>query len=315
MKIGTSGIPTPTFWDWLEIAHDIGFRWFELPADAGYFHCPGGEFFLVNGSRSIFEPRTLVGSFYFPREYADEKGHPTKELLEVCETYGMKPNAIYGRNDFVRTERSELKNEYAKIRELCDLTVDMNCDVLRLHGGTATKEVIEAIGKKTCEEMIIEGFKNVIQFAEDTGVSLAIENHLFLTNDGDLLLRVLEAVDSDNLGVNIDTGNFLWYGWSPETIKRFFKQLAPYAKHTHLKDGFRRKGCYPGHIEETGQELIDFAPLGEGEVPIKFLLDLLRNSGYKGSYNIQYETVRWEKHLHGAYEGVRRSYNYLISSL
>ena len=315
MRIGTSGIPAPSFWDWLEISHSLGFRWFELPADSGYFHCPGGDFFLVNGGRSVYEPRTLEGGYYFPKEYSDEKGHPRKQLLEKCETYGMKPNAIYGRNDFIRLDKSQIMNEIEKVKELCDVTVRMNCNVLRLHGGTATADIINKVGKKKCEEMIIDGFKKCIKYAEDSGVNLAIENHLVLTNDGDLLLRIFEAVGSDYLGVNLDTANFLWYGWPPETIERFFNQLAPYCKHTHLKDGIRRSGSYPGQIEAAGQELVDFTPLGDGEVPLKFLIDKLKKNGYKGSYNIQYECVRWEKHLHGAYDGVRKSYDYLISIL
>ena len=313
MRIGTSGIPAPTFWDWLEIAHDIGFRWFELPANTGYWWGPGGDVFWIKGAMSIYGPFTLDTGFFAPREFADNKGYPSKDLLEKCETYDMKPCAIYAKNDFVRLDAKELEKEYETMKDLCDLTVRMNCNVLRIHGGTATKAIIDSIGKKRCEELIIQGCKQVIKYAEDRGVSLAIENHLELTNDGDLLLRVMQAVNSEFMGVNIDTGNFSGYGWPPETVKRFFKQLAPYAKHTHIKDGVRTEkgGIHKTHFGGGYYQ----TPLGDGEVPLKYLMDQLRKTGYKGSYNIQYEVVRWEKHLHGAYEGVRRSYDYLISSL
>ena len=303
MRIGTSGIPAPSFWDWLEIAHSMGFKWFELPAATGYWWAPGGDVFWMKGSMSVRGPFTLDNGFWAPREYADEKGRPKKELLEKCESYGMRPNAIYAINDFVRLNQSELEREYETVKELCEFTVKMNCNVLRLHGGTATKEIIDKIGKKKCEELITVGCKKVIKCAEDHGVSLAVENHLDLTNDGDLLLRVMESVGSENMGVNIDSGNFSGFGWPPETVKRFFKQLAPYAKHTHIKDGIHIEGKY----HQT--------PLGDGEVPLKFLIDELRKNGYKGSHNIQYEVVRWENNLHGAYEGVRKSYDHLISIL
>ena len=72
MKIGVAGFPAPTFWDYLEIASEIGFRYIELSADAGPFAFPGGEFVHIKGKRNYFleAPYDMKPvHMAFPQEY------------------------------------------------------------------------------------------------------------------------------------------------------------------------------------------------------------------------------------------------------
>ncbi len=313
VKIGTSGIPAPSFLDYLELASKLGFRWVELPSTPGLYHTPGGDFFIVKGYQDFkgpgYEPEWVEGGYHFPKEYADPSGKPGRKLLELLNSYNMKVDAIYVPNEFVTEEESKFRKEVQRVKDMCDVALLFDCDVVRVHGGAASKSLIDMIGREKCIKRVIEGFKECIKYAEDRNVSLAMENHLTLVNDAETELRIIEEVNSENFGVNVDTGNFLWYGHSPEKIKRMFELLAPYTKHTHLKDAVRKKG-------RRGIGEVYFAPLGEGEVPIKFFVELLKKNGYKGAYNIQYEALRVGPYWNiGAYEGVRRSYNYLISIL
>jgi sugar phosphate isomerase/epimerase len=53
--------------------------------------------------------------------------------------------------------------------------------------------------------------------------------------------------------------------------------MAPYAKHTHIKDGFGSLAEYRG------------AALGEGEVDLHYALHCLKQAGYNGVYCAEYE--------------------------
>ncbi len=55
----------------------------------------------------------------------------------------------------------------------------------------------------------IEGIQKCLAKAEQCGVMLALENHWGLTGTPQGLLRIVNAVRSPWLGVNMDTGNFL----------------------------------------------------------------------------------------------------------
>jgi sugar phosphate isomerase/epimerase len=313
VKIGISGMPAPSFIDYLDLASKLGFKWIELPSTTGLFSAPGGDFWHVKGYQEFkgpdFEPEWITGGYHFSPEFADPSGKPGKKLKELLNSYDIKVDAIYVPNEFVKEDRSLFDKEVQRVKDMCDVALFFDCNVVRVHGGAVAKSTVDRIGREKCLKMIIEGFKSCIKYAEDRNVSLAMENHLTLVNDAETEIEIVKEVNSDNFGVNIDTGNFLWYGHTPDRIKQYFEALAPYAKHTHLKDAVRKK-------DKTGIGEVYFTPLGEGEVPIKFLVDLLRKRGYKGAYNLQCETLRigpcWNI---GAYEGVRRSYNYLLSIL
>jgi sugar phosphate isomerase/epimerase len=76
---------------------------------------------------------------------------------------------------------------------------------------------------------VIQAFKECLSKAKECGVTLALENHwgLCLTPQG--LLRIIDAVDSPWLRVNMDTGNFL------EDPYDRLEKIAPKTVYVHAK--------------------------------------------------------------------------------
>jgi sugar phosphate isomerase/epimerase len=126
-------------------------------------------------------------------------------------------------------------------------------------------------------DALYECFARCADFLEATGVTLAIDNHGIVTNDGDLLLGLLKRLDNPRIGSNLDTMNFRWAGHDIATCNRFYSELAPYVKHTHLKDGFGSMKEYRGQA------------LGEGEIDLQHALESLRDANYNGVYLAEYE--------------------------
>lgn len=92
------------------------------------------------------------------------------------------------------------------------------------------------------------------------------------------LLRVIEEIGLDNLGINMDTANLILYGKanSADAITVFGK----YVMDTHIKDGF-----YPTEGKKLGREV----KVGEGLANIPEVVKRLREAGYKGNYIIERE--------------------------
>ena len=93
-------------------------------------------------------------------------------------------------------------------------------------------------------------------------------------------MRLLAEIGHPWLEINYDPGNVVYYvGARPEDdIKH---GLGRYG-HVHLKD------------QRGGQGVLDFPPLGEGELDI---LDMLRNlagSGFSGPMSMEIEFVNYE---------------------
>ena len=92
------------------------------------------------------------------------------------------------------------------------------------------------------------------------------------------LLRVIEELDMDNVGINMDTANLILYGKanSADAVSVFGK----YVKDTHIKDGF-----YPTNGKKLGREV----KVGEGLANIPAVIKNLKAVGYTGNFIIERE--------------------------
>ena len=115
---------------------------------------------------------------------------------------------------------------------------------------------------------IITKFKELgINFLFETGQETPIT-----------LLRVIEEIGMDNVGINMDTANLILYGKanSADAITVFGK----YVMDTHIKDGF-----YPTEGKSLGKEV----KVGEGLANIPEVVKRLNEIGYTGNYIIERE--------------------------
>ena len=92
------------------------------------------------------------------------------------------------------------------------------------------------------------------------------------------LLRVIQEIGMDNVGINMDTANLILYGKanSADAISVFGK----YVMDTHIKDGF-----YPTEGKELGKEV----KVGDGLANIPEVVKRLDAVGYTGNYIIERE--------------------------
>ena len=92
------------------------------------------------------------------------------------------------------------------------------------------------------------------------------------------LLRTIEDVGLDNLGINLDPANLLLYGkGNPIDAVDMYKELI---RGVHVKDG-----KYPTDGRRLGEE----TPVGEGLVNFPVLIDKLIKYNYKGPLIIERE--------------------------
>lgn len=101
------------------------------------------------------------------------------------------------------------------------------------------------------------------------------------------VLRAIEEIGLDNVGINFDTGNVIRYGkGNPADAVLVFGK---YIRDTHIKDGF-----YPTDGMNLGKE----APIGEGLCDYPLILKRLKDCGYNGPFTIERE-IRDGKHAEG----------------
>src|SRR5690606_20102102 len=158
-------------------------------------------------------------------------------------------------NNFVQSDETQVASQVERMRKVCEIVKVLGPEVVvRSEGGQPS----DALTDEQQWASMRNCFEKCIPFLDELEVSLAVDNHGVLTNEGDKSFALLNELDHPRIGSNLDTMNFRWLGNSLEDCNRFYEQLAPRVLHAHLKDGFDGRENYKG------------AALGEGEIDLEF---------------------------------------------
>lgn len=121
----------------------------------------------------------------------------------------------------------------------------------------------------------IQIMQDLASYAKDRGIDVYFETG---QETPTALLRAIEDIGYDNLGVNYDTANLILYGKANPVDG--LDTLGPYVKALHAKDGF-----YPTNPKELGREV----PIGEGKVDFPKVIRRLKELNFKGHITIERE--------------------------
>jgi len=115
-------------------------------------------------------------------------------------------------------------------------------------------------------------FREAAAVAEKKGVRLAVENHIDYNSDE--IKWLIDAVESEYFGINLDTANFLRVLDDPLEATR---KLAKHVYATHVKDVRPVKGV-------SVREWYYFSSVaaGTGLIQVQEIAQILKDSGYRG---------------------------------
>jgi sugar phosphate isomerase/epimerase len=149
----------------------------------------------------------------------------------------------------------------------------IGASVMRIVGGSRkTRPASFPIHKRRLGGMV----RKLLPAAEDHGIVMAIENHIDLTADE--MVDLITTLDSPWLSVCLDTVNNIRMHEDPLVVA---EKLAPFARATHIKDVWVRRG-----------DPKDFAfwpsvPLGKGLIDLRKVLGFLQKARYRGLLAIE----------------------------
>lgn len=202
---------------------------------------------------------------------------------------GLTIAALSGYCDLAQTDATALDAEVERLLVTCRAAAEMAVPVVRAFVG----DVKPGITWAQVRPHVIEALRRAAREAASLGVTLGIENHGRLVNDGPALAALVAEVDARNLGFTLDTGNFAWAGHDAAQVRADYEAVLPRVVNVHVKDGV---------WTDTG---FTFVPAGEGDLPLAWLLAQLEARGYAGCVQSEYEGE-------GAFhDGTRRSIQYL----
>ena len=215
-------------------------------------------FDLVDLARRLELDAIEPTSYYFLRE-DDEFIYALKRRAFLA---GLEISGTPIRNNFCLPPGPALEKELAHVRKWVDHCVKLGSPAIRVFAGKPPKDG----DREKAFRQAVSGTKEACAYAASKGIFLAIENHGYLTETADDVLRLLEGVGSEWFGINLDTGNF--HGDPLANIAK----AAPHAVTCQVKTMVRK-----GSSKE--REPADLARI----------VAVLREGGYRGYLTLEYE--------------------------
>ena len=199
-------------------------------------------------------------SYYFP---TTERAF-LNEIKLRAHREGLAVSGTAVGSDFAQPDGVKRRAHITMTKEWIERSVILGAPTLRVFAGG----VREGQSELEAFDNVVASLQECAELAQREGVLLALENHGGLTGTADGTLRLLRAVDSPALGLNLDFGNF--HG----DIYGQFAACAPHAVATHVKP---TATLTPGHPET--HERVDY----------RRVRVLMESAGYRGFFAIEYE--------------------------
>lgn len=210
-----------------------------------------------------------------------------KALRRYCEELGIEIAAYTIGADLLNGRGVPAEEEPARLKHCVDICAALGAPVMRhdvawgLPEGMTWEEGIE---------VLIPRIREVTEYAATQGVRTCTENHGFIYQDSDRVKMIIDGVNHPNYGWLVDIGNFIC---ADEDNLSAVKVAAPYAFHVHAKDFLRKPADAvapgAGWFKTRGGNYVRGTIVGNGVVPVKECLDVIRESGYQGVVSLEFE--------------------------
>jgi sugar phosphate isomerase/epimerase len=166
-------------------------------------------------------------------------------------------------------ERTKNLNE---AKRFIGLASKLGCPFIRVFPNQLPKDR----DRQETLNLIIEGLRELGEYASKTNVTVLLESHGELIYKKDLLM-VMEGAAHPHVGLVWDVCN-MWVV-TKENPGEVYSALKPYIRHTHIKD-----------LKLEGDK-IAYVLLGTGIAPIFDAIDILYNDQYAGFYSFEWEKL------------------------
>jgi len=191
--------------------------------------------------------------------WAGWPGRVVWDFVDGPATIGLVPPAT-------RNERCDI------VKRASDFAAQLEVDCLVTHAGFVPESPSDPLYPG-----LVEDLRAVAAYCGSQGQSFCFETG---QETPTTLLRLIEDIGLDSIGVNFDPANLILYGKANPVDALGI--LGRFVKGVHLKDG-----RYPTNGRDLGMETL----LGEGQVNVPLFLSSLVALGYKGAFTIENETT------------------------
>lgn len=195
-------------------------------------------------------------AYYFPSTAKEYLHH----LKRYCFSKGLHIAGTAVGSNFCQADEAARREQVQMTKEWIDHSVTLGAPCIRVFAGP----VPEGHREEEAFQWAVACLGECAEYGASRGVVVALENHGGITATADQVEKLVQAVNHEWFGVNLDFGNY-------RTPPAEYEQTAPHAVTCHAKTHYRNPA---GQKKE-----VDYAQV----------VKIMRRVGYKGYLNIEYE--------------------------
>lgn len=189
--------------------------------------------------------------------------------------------------NFLVSDDDAYEQEIIRVQKEVDIASRLGVKLMR-HDVASSPDVSIANFNANLEKLAT-ACRRIAEYASQYGITTSVENHGFFIQQSDRVQALIHAVGLPNFKTTLDIGNFLCADEAPIAA---VKNNLPYASIIHIKDFYiRPAGQHPGEgfFTTTAGQYLRGAIAGQGDIPIREIIQLIKSSGYDGYLSLEFE--------------------------
>ena len=182
----------------------------------------------------------------------------------------------------------EIEEEVRRAKKRIDTAAALGAPIFR-HDVCYSLKKIEGYSYENAIEEMAPIIRELSDYAAERGIRTCTENHGYIFQHPLRVKALMDRVNHPNYGWLCDVGNFLCVD---ADVIESVKIAAPYTLHVHAKDFFFKPHTEErpeGYFGTSGGNHLKGTVVGDGVVPVKESLEILKKAGYNGWVSLEFE--------------------------
>ncbi|MBV9673294.1 MAG: sugar phosphate isomerase/epimerase [Verrucomicrobia bacterium] len=249
--------------------------------------CPDWSFdqILTNGRRYGFDGVAFRGirrelDLAKVPEFSSGKIEDSRRRIEDA---GLSTSMILTSASLMIADPGELEKSLQLAESHIDIASALGCQFVRVYGGRIDTGVSRAVAVQRAGDRL----RRLGDYAGKRGVDVLIESHDDWVFTG-LLRRAVQAAACRSTGILWDVHHP--YRIAEESIAHTWDNICSWVRAVDIKDSITDFNARLGYR---------YVQIGEGDVPLRDALALLRSANYNGWLTFEWEKL-WHPHLEDA---------------
>lgn len=225
---------------------------------------------LSNGSMTIsdmldfcatagFEGADITGYYFkgYPQVPPDEY---LFQIKRKAFRLGLEISGTGVRNDFTIADKIKREQDVMLVKKWIEVAAKIGAPVIRIFAGNQKNE---GISKEAVTEWMLKDIQTCVDYGKQYGVIIGLQNHNDFIQTADQVIKIIETINSEWLGLVLDTGSY--------RVLDPYEEIAKSIKHTvnwQIKENIFINGA-------------------EKETDMEKLMGIIKSSGYKGYLPIE----------------------------